>query len=220
MVRLYEARNWYWFVGNDFTQVYSSSAFAFVPLSDPAYLAFLADGNVATRIASVELLRVVLNDVGVVYLNELLPPIQVDRTTVPRARVRLTAGTPFPVTSGVARSVPWETALSNPLAMWALSPNQDRITIPQTGTYRILAAVRFIEGTRTGIRSIQAALGLGAPPTDLGTLIFAPALAGDTSMIAVDQADLVQGDILRIFVAQGSGGTINCVARVKVEKLE
>src|SRR5262245_19183536 len=42
--------NWYWIVGGSTTQVYSSAVGDFVPVADPTYVAWKADGTLATRI--------------------------------------------------------------------------------------------------------------------------------------------------------------------------
>ncbi len=43
---------WYWIVAGSASQVYSSAAVAYVPISDATYLAWLAAGNTPTAIAS------------------------------------------------------------------------------------------------------------------------------------------------------------------------
>jgi hypothetical protein len=48
----FDARNWYWIVVGDETRVYSSSSGDYVPISNPAYVAWLADGTLPTRIAN------------------------------------------------------------------------------------------------------------------------------------------------------------------------
>lgn len=48
----YDARRWYWLIASDEGRVFSSSAAKLVPLSDPAYQAWLSSGNTATRIVS------------------------------------------------------------------------------------------------------------------------------------------------------------------------
>lgn len=57
---IYNPADWYWIVGNDATQVYSSARAASVPASDSQYLAFLARGGGATPIASLAELAEVL----------------------------------------------------------------------------------------------------------------------------------------------------------------
>ena len=56
----YNAGSWFWIVAGDETQVYSSAAADFVKPDDAAYVAFLEDGGLPTRIASMEELRDVL----------------------------------------------------------------------------------------------------------------------------------------------------------------
>lgn len=51
-MNLYNPKDWYWVVADSATQVFSSKVGDYVPLSDPAYVAWLAGDNVPTRIAS------------------------------------------------------------------------------------------------------------------------------------------------------------------------
>ena len=69
MTVLFDPADWYWIVANDASQIYSSVAQGYVPPSDPAYQAFLAEGKAATRIASEAELR----DVLLQYRRKLLP---------------------------------------------------------------------------------------------------------------------------------------------------
>jgi hypothetical protein len=48
----YNPQDWYWVVGGDTAQVYSSAAEDFVPTDNAAYLAWIAQGGVATKIGS------------------------------------------------------------------------------------------------------------------------------------------------------------------------
>lgn len=52
MSKPYTPSAWYWIVAGDTDQLYSSAAAAYVPATDPDYLAWVDDGGVATRIAS------------------------------------------------------------------------------------------------------------------------------------------------------------------------
>ncbi len=47
----FNVNNWYWIVAGSTTQVYSSIAVAYVPISDPTYIAWLAKGFLPTKIA-------------------------------------------------------------------------------------------------------------------------------------------------------------------------
>ncbi len=60
MIANYNPAAWFWIVGNDETQVYSSARASTVAIGDKAYKAWLAQGNVPTRIASMDELRDVL----------------------------------------------------------------------------------------------------------------------------------------------------------------
>lgn len=48
----FDPKNWYWIVGGDDTRVYSSAIGDYVPVSDGAYQAWLAQGGTPTRIAT------------------------------------------------------------------------------------------------------------------------------------------------------------------------
>lgn len=48
----YNPSNWYWIVAGVETQLFSSASGNYVPASDATYQAWLAGGNVPTRIAS------------------------------------------------------------------------------------------------------------------------------------------------------------------------
>jgi len=61
----YNASNWYWIVAGSTTQVYASARVAYVPVNDATYVAWLATGNVPTKIASEQDLWDVLNAAGV-----------------------------------------------------------------------------------------------------------------------------------------------------------
>ncbi len=57
---IYNPKDWYWIVGSDATQVYSSARAMSVPVSDSQYIAFLSRGGGATPIASMAELLAVL----------------------------------------------------------------------------------------------------------------------------------------------------------------
>lgn len=61
----YNPANWYWIVAGSTTQVYSSAAVAYVPVTDPTYLAWLANGNKPTSIAVEQDLWDVLSRAGI-----------------------------------------------------------------------------------------------------------------------------------------------------------
>jgi hypothetical protein len=48
----YDPKNWYWVVGGSTTQVYSSAIGDYVPVADATYVAWLANGNVPTKIST------------------------------------------------------------------------------------------------------------------------------------------------------------------------
>jgi hypothetical protein len=56
----YDPSKWYWIVAGDEMRVWSSAAVAYVPATDAGYTAWLAEGNMATRIVSEAELQEVL----------------------------------------------------------------------------------------------------------------------------------------------------------------
>jgi hypothetical protein len=62
---IYTPNNWYWIVAGSTTQVYSSAAVAYVPVANSTYVAWLAAGNVPTKIAVEQELFDVLSAAGV-----------------------------------------------------------------------------------------------------------------------------------------------------------
>lgn len=48
----FDIRNWYWFIGSDQTRVYSSALGDYVSVSDPNFVAWIADGTRPTTIDS------------------------------------------------------------------------------------------------------------------------------------------------------------------------
>lgn len=61
-MKTYDPRNWYWFVAGDETRVYSSAGGDYVPVSNPAYVAWASDGTQPTRIDTEGNLGAVLAD--------------------------------------------------------------------------------------------------------------------------------------------------------------
>jgi hypothetical protein len=64
-MRTYDPSNWYWIVGGNEAQVFSSAVGNYVPANDPALVAWRANGSMPTRIASEADLGEVLADVRV-----------------------------------------------------------------------------------------------------------------------------------------------------------
>jgi len=56
----YDSNRWYWIVGGDASQVFSSAAGSYVPVADAAYVAWLEDGSLPTQIDTMENLGEVL----------------------------------------------------------------------------------------------------------------------------------------------------------------
>ncbi len=75
----YTPHDWFWLVGGDESQVYSSAARDYVPLDDPAYVAFLAAGGAPTRIGSADELAAVLRASSVPPYHLVPTRLVVDR---------------------------------------------------------------------------------------------------------------------------------------------
>ncbi len=61
----YTPTNWYWIIADSTTQVYSSVAVAYVPTSDPTYLAWVASGHKASRLPAQQDLFDYLTTLGI-----------------------------------------------------------------------------------------------------------------------------------------------------------
>lgn len=72
----YDPRDWYWLAAGDDKHVYSSSRATTVSMGDKAYKAWLAQGNVPTRIATMDELKAVLIAAGVVDVPQTISPRQ------------------------------------------------------------------------------------------------------------------------------------------------
>lgn len=57
---LYQPTDWYWYVGGDTSQAYSSKVHAFVQPDDATFVAWLASGGVPTNIDTMDNLRSVV----------------------------------------------------------------------------------------------------------------------------------------------------------------
>jgi hypothetical protein len=60
ILNYYDARDWYWIVGGDTTQAFSSARGVFIPVADATYQAWVGRDNVATKIDTVANLGAVL----------------------------------------------------------------------------------------------------------------------------------------------------------------
>lgn len=221
MPRDYTPANWYWRVTGR-TDAYDSAAFAYVPLANAGYVAFLADGNVATTIDTEASLRAVLNAADVRFLTESLPALEEIRPRVVRVRCRLQIAT-FAVPTATGTAVPWDNELVDPLNMHG-AVNPDRIVLPETGWYYALGGVRFLEASagvggtaNTGMRAAQLRIGAA---NVVATSRHAPAPADNSEFPVSDYFQAVAGDILRMFVEQRCGGSMNCAARITVGRVE
>lgn len=213
MPRGYSAANWYWLVTGR-SDVYDSAAFAYVPLANAGYVAFLADGNVATAIDTEANLRDVLNSADVRFLAEALPALTEERPRIVRARCRLQIAS-FPALTATGTAVPWDTELADPAGMHG-PVNPDRIVIPEAGWYHALGGARF-PANATGYRVAQLRLG---PSTIVAETCVGAAPTRDTVFPVTDYFFANAGDFLRMFVEQNSGGTLNVAARITVGRVE
>lgn len=218
--------NWYWLVPGQLG-VYHSASFAYVPLADSAYVAFLAAGGVAnTGLASDSELRDYLNANNVAYLAEALPPIEVLRASIPRARVRIQRAA-FSLANNVITAVDYISAGQDPVDFHNHSgPNPDRIVIPagHAGTYLITAGFRFLESSAAagGTPNTGDRLGgirRGASETLAATRVRACA-ADNTEFTVYDEVTLAVGDILRVGALQNCGGTMNLASRFTLRRIE
>lgn len=216
MAKQYLARDWYWVVGNGpANQVYASARFIYVATNDAQYLAFLADGNFATTIALEADLRDLLNVAEVRFLTDPLPPVVDARPRVVAARCRLQVAAQS-IATATGTAILFDTELVDPIGMHANAPNPDRIVIPETGWYLALGGARFVSNG-TGYRAVQ--LRVGAAQIVAETTVGA-ATGRDTVIPVTDYFQASAGDILRMFVEQNSGVSLNVGARITVGRVE
>jgi len=74
-MRDFDPLDWYWIVGGDEAQAWSSAAGIYVASDDETYAAWLASGGAATRIASEAELSVVLHQAGLAVPDPLTIPL-------------------------------------------------------------------------------------------------------------------------------------------------
>lgn len=213
----YDPHDHYWIVPTHPGEVYSSSRDIYVPTNDSLYLAFLAD-KFPTTIANEEELRQVLSDAGIPYLGQRLFPLQDARPRVASARLQFLEATTFAVKNNEPKAIPWTSVTVDPLTMWSDTPNPEFITIRESGGYRFSINVQFVEATASGLRLLQ--LAVGDPPTELASLLVPPSLIGDSRISFVNFADLIEGDIVRVFLNQTSGAPVEATARANVVRVE
>lgn len=65
---IYNPSNWYWYVGGDQTKAYSSATGDYVLATDPTFQAWLAAGNLPTKVDAEA-------GLGVVLANSLVRPV-------------------------------------------------------------------------------------------------------------------------------------------------
>lgn len=204
MPRLYSASTWYWKVGNGPAgQVYSSAGFAYVPeASDPGYLAFVADGGVATVIDTEANLRdTALAPAAVRYLAQDIPAQLEVRPRSALAGVRVVVAGQSLV-SGTVAALAWSAGGFDPLGMNSGGP---AVTIPlgQGGLYLALASASFATNA-TGDRALSIRKGAA----EVAPASFPAAKARATQFQATGLVRLTGGDVVRVFALQDSGGPL------------
>jgi hypothetical protein len=68
-MRTYDPSNWYWIVGGNEAQVFSSATGNYVPANDAAFAAWQADGSMPTRIVNE-------TELGEVLANARVRPVR------------------------------------------------------------------------------------------------------------------------------------------------
>jgi hypothetical protein len=222
----FDPANWYWIIPAQ-TGVYHSARFAYVPLADSAYVAFLAAGGAAyTGLASDAELRAYLNNNNIAYLAEALPPVEVLRASIPRARVRLQRAS-FSLPNNAITAIDYTGAGIDPLDFHNHgSANPDRIVVPagHAGTYVITAGFRFLESSAAGGGVANAGDRVGGvrrgASEDLVRARVRASAADNTEFQVYDEVVLAVGDVLRVGALQNCGGTMNVATRFTLRRLE
>lgn len=220
MPRPYSAADWFWRVGDvPAGQVYASRRFAYVPsTSDAEFLAFQADSNTPTAIATEAELRDVLDAADVQFLAQPLRPLVLARPRTASARCRLTRSGQS-IVSGTGAAIQW-TGGTDPLGMNApAGPNPDRVIVPagQGGLYLISAHGTFA-ANGTGTRTIQIRRNTQILRTMPLAAIVTASVA--TEVPALRFAALGAGDIIRVFALQDSGVTLSVDAELVLWRIE
>lgn len=222
MPKSYSAADWFW-IANDGPagQVYASRRFAYVPAaSDVEYLAFLAGGDQATRIVSEAELRDELEKWDVPFLALPLRALELTRPRTHRARVRLVR-TGQSIASGTGGLIQWGAAgsidpsgMNNPAG-----PNPDRVVIPagQDGVYLAVIAASFAPNA-VGDRAIQ--LRRNANPIPRATVRQRAPATDTAELVASRLVQLSGSDIVRVAVAQDSGGALLVDAELQLLRIE
>jgi len=101
----YDIGDWYWRVGGDETQVYSSNRGGLIPVDDAAFLAWCENGNTPTNIANMSELIAVLRAANV-------PPYHKVKTATVVSRLLAADST------GKLFSAAHQAILSDPVLFW------------------------------------------------------------------------------------------------------
>lgn len=222
MPRGYDPRHWYWTVGDGPPgQVYASQRGVYVPAaSDPDYLALLAGGEQASSIASEVELRDELEKWDVRFLALPLRAIEELRPRTHRARCRLVR-TGQSLDSGTGALIEWGAAgaidpldMNNPAGL-----NPDRVVIPagEDGIYLAGYQASFAANA-TGDRAVQLRRNAAAIPR---ATLRQRAPAADTAELGTSRLiQLAAGDIVRVAVAQSSGGALLVDAELQLLRVE
>lgn len=224
----YDPNAWYWNVLDRTPPnvIYDSAAGAYVAATDPGYLAFLADDNPVTVIATDALLQDVLAASAVPYQGQTVPALVEDRPRVARARCRVT-DTGETIATGTPTALTFDVENSDPIGMHDPVTNPQRITIVESGLYLVIARVAFLESTaalpgvaNVGTRGLQIRSGSGGGAADEGTTRVGAAISQDTEFPVAEFVQLDAGEFLRLFAEQDCGGDMDVQARLSLLRIE
>jgi len=221
MPRIYNVRSWYWLVGGE-TGVYSSADDAYVALDEAGYLAFLAEGNVATSIADATELQAVLKRGGVAYLGAA--PLEADPEARVRARFSAAAHT---LASANTDTIDFDSAVEYPSGVWGGIGNPNRINIPtgQTGLYDVRVFGVFDESSVVlpGVAGVGNRT-LGFRQSGTGTQLIKTKVTADgedeTSFSMSREVELEGGTSYRVFARQNSGGDMPVAVECSIRRIE
>ena len=121
----FDITNWYWFIGGDNSQVFSSKTMAFVALSDANYQAWLALGNkAATTGAGIE--ANLITDIWKNYQTEAQNLL--DKSDITAIRC---------IKAGVAFPSAWQTYVKELRAIVAATSGDVMIALPVAPAYPV-----------------------------------------------------------------------------------
>lgn len=144
----YNPAAWYWTVGGDATQAYSSAAAAYVPAANAGFVAWLAAGNVPTRIDTAANLNDVLLAAyppGAMHGPSVIPSLAfLSRFTTAEINAIQTAALAIPTTAG-------SLALHSYLMQLGAATVVDLTSPLTTGGLAALVAAGLLTATRQAV---------------------------------------------------------------------